>query len=176
MMLSEGGAMVRLVLALDEAILLHMRRWRSAGVTLLMTLFTRLGDAVSWVFVALVLIACGGTAALTGLRLGVAAGAAALVSQVLKRLWRRARPTSGIVGFTALAENPDAFSFPSGHAAAAFAVALAMAGLVPGGPAFVVLAIAIGLSRVYLGAHYPLDVAIGACIGLLCGGLTRMVL
>ena len=95
--------MVRLVLALDEAILLHMRRWRSAGVTLLMTLFTRLGDAVSWVFVALVLIACGGTAALTGLRLGVAAGAAALVSQVLKRLWRRARPTSGIVGFTALA-------------------------------------------------------------------------
>ncbi|HTO99505.1 MAG TPA: phosphatase PAP2 family protein [Myxococcales bacterium] len=168
--------MVRLVLALDEAILLRMRRWRPAGVTSLMKLATRLGDATSWIFAALVLIAAGGAAALTGLRLGVAAGLAALVSQALKRLWRRARPTSGIVGFTSLVENPDAFSFPSGHAAAAFAVALAMAGLVPGGPAFVALALAVGLSRVYLGAHYPLDVAAGASIGLLCGAVARMVL
>ena len=37
--------MVRLVLALDEAILLRMRRWRPAGVTSLMKLSTRLGDA-----------------------------------------------------------------------------------------------------------------------------------
>ncbi|HZX94948.1 MAG TPA: phosphatase PAP2 family protein [Myxococcales bacterium] len=168
--------MVRLVLALDEAILLGIGRWRSAGVTMLMRLFTRLGDALSWIFAALVLMAAGGDAARTGLRLGIAAGMAALVAQALKRLWRRARPTDGILGFTALAENPDAFSFPSGHAAAAFAVALAMAGLVPGGPAFVGLAFAIGLSRVYLGAHYPLDVATGACIGLLCGGAARMVL
>jgi undecaprenyl-diphosphatase len=168
--------MVRLVLALDEAILLGMRRWRPAAMTLAMKMFTRLGDALSWVFAALVLIAAGGEAARTGLRLGIAAGLAALVSQALKRMWRRARPTAGIVGFTALVENPDAFSFPSGHAAAAFAVALAMAGLVPGGPAFVTLAFAVGLSRVYLGAHYPLDVAVGACIGLLCGGAARMVL
>ncbi len=168
--------MVRLVLALDEAILLGMRRWRRAGTTLLMKLFTRLGDAVSWIFAALVLIGAGGEATRTGLRLGVAAGLAAAVSQVLKRLWRRARPTAGIVGFTALAENPDAFSFPSGHSAAAFAVALAMAGMVPGGPAFVALAFAVGLSRVYLGAHYPLDVAVGALVGLLCGGVARVAL
>lgn len=50
------------------------------------------------------------------------------------------------------------------------------AGVVPAGPAFVALAFAIALSRVYLGAHYPLDVAIGACIGLLCGGATRVLL
>ena len=168
--------MVRMVLAFDEAILLGMRRWRPAAITILMKLFTRLGDALSWAFAALVLIGAGGDATRTGLKLGVAAGLAALVSQVLKRMWRRARPTAGIVGFTALVENPDAFSFPSGHSAAAFAVALAMAGVVPGGPAFVALAFAVGLSRVYLGAHYPLDAAVGACIGLLCGGATRMLL
>ena len=168
--------MVRRVLAFDEAILLGMRRWRPAALTILMKLFTRIGDALSWVFAALVLIAAGGDATRTGLKLGVATGLAALVSQAGKRLWRRARPTAGITGFTALVENPDAFSFPSGHSAAAFAVALAMAGVVPGGPAFVALAFAVGLSRVYLGAHYPLDVAVGACIGLLCGGATRMLL
>lgn len=167
--------MVRLVLALDEAILLAVLRCRRAGVTLLMKAFTRLGDSPSWAFAALVLVAAGQGASGAGLRLGGAAGLAALVAQVFKRLWRRPRPTAGIVGFTALVENPDAFSFPSGHSAAAFAVALAMAGLVPGGAAFSVLAIAIGLSRVYLGAHHPLDVVAGALIGILCGGLIRMV-
>jgi undecaprenyl-diphosphatase len=167
--------MFRLVLALDEAILLGMRRWRSAAVTLAMKTFTRFGDALSWIFSALVLIAAGGEATRVGLRVGLAAGLAALVAQVFKRLWRRARPTVGIANFTALVENPDAFSFPSGHAAAAFAVALAMAGLVPGGPAFAALAFAVGLSRVYLGAHYPLDVAAGALIGILCGGGIRMM-
>jgi undecaprenyl-diphosphatase len=168
--------MVRLVLAIDEAILVQMGRLRSAAMTLAMKTFTRLGDALSWVFAALVLIAAGGHASRTGLRLGIAAALGALVSQLLKRLWRRARPTAGIVGFIALVEDPDAFSFPSGHAAAAFAVALSMAGVVPGGPAFVALAFAVGLSRVYLGAHYPLDVAVGAVLGVLCGGVTRMVL
>jgi hypothetical protein len=62
--------MVRLVLALDEAILLGMRRRRHALPTLLMKLFTRLGDAVSWVFAALVLIGAGGEASRTGLRIG----------------------------------------------------------------------------------------------------------
>ncbi len=168
--------MVRLVLALDEAILIRMRGWRPAALTLLMKWFTRVGDAASWTFVALVLLAAGGGAAITGLRVGIAAAFAAVVAQILKRLWRRARPTAGIVGFTALVENPDAFSFPSGHSAAAFAVALAVAGVVPGGAGFVALAFAIGLSRVYLGAHYPLDVAVGACIGVLCGSVTRIVL
>ena len=41
---------------------------------------------------------------------------------------RRPRPSAGIGGFSALAENPDAFSFPSGHTCAAFAAAIAIAG------------------------------------------------
>lgn len=168
--------MVRLVLQLDEAILLGLGRFRVAPVASLMKAFTRAGDAVTWVFAALVLLGAGGAASRPGLRLGIAAGIAALVSQGLKRCWPRPRPTAGIAGFTALVEDPDAFSFPSGHAATAFSVALAMAGTMPGAPAFGALALAIGVSRVYLGAHYPLDVVAGALIGLCCGLATRMVL
>ena len=96
---------------------------------------------------------------------------------MLKRLCCRARPGCGIVGFAALAENPDAFSFPSGHTAAAFGVAVALAGegswlgasssRSPAG---------IAVSRVYLGAHYPLDVAAGVVVGALAGSAARLLL
>lgn len=168
--------MVRRVLALDEAILLFLLRWRSKGVTALMRAFTRLGDASSWVLTAIAMLCAGGAAVRPGLLVGVSAGIAAALSQTLKRVCRRARPTSGIAGFTALMENPDAFSFPSGHSAAAFAVALALAGSIPGGQVFVGLAFCVAVSRVYLGAHYPLDVFAGATLGIFAGALTRLVL
>ena len=37
------------------------------------------------------------------------------------------------------------------------------------------LASAIGVSRIYLGAHYPLDVAVGAVLGCGCGALARLI-
>jgi len=75
-----------------------------------------------------------------------------------------------------LAENPDRFSFPSGHTAAAFAVAVAFAGEPGGlGPLALLLATGIGLSRVYLGAHYPLDVAAGGMLGVFAGLAARLL-
>ena len=52
-------------------------------------------------------------------------------------------------------------------------MALAGAGLL--GPAAVALAVGIGLSRVYLGAHYPLDVAAGAMLGTMAGAAARLL-
>jgi undecaprenyl-diphosphatase len=167
---------VERILQADAAILRRVRAWEVPGITRLMRTLTRLGDASTWVVLGLVLLASGGSAVRHGQLLAYGAVAATVLAQALKRICRRPRPTSGIGGFTALVENPDTFSFPSGHTAVAFGVATALAGqgtalgLVMG-----LIAAGVGLSRVYLGAHYPLDVGVGTLLGGIAGIIARFL-
>jgi undecaprenyl-diphosphatase len=87
-----------------------------------------------------------------------------LVVQLIKRTAGRGRPSSHRAG-AALVSEPDRFSFPSGHATAAMAVALAYAVVFPlWGPPLLLLALAVGFSRVRLAVHYPSDVLAGQLI------------
>jgi undecaprenyl-diphosphatase len=62
------------------------------------------------------------------------------------------------------------WSFPSGHAATAFAGAVALSYLWRrGAPLFFLLAAAIAFSRVYVGVHFPGDVLAGAALGTVVG-------
>jgi undecaprenyl-diphosphatase len=162
----------------DEAVLLKARRLHGPRRTLLARALTRAGDGSSWTLYGLLLLATFDPAALAATaRLATAAGLATLFSQALKRSLGRARPDRAIVGFEALSGNPDRFSFPSGHTAAAFAVAVAFAGAPFGlGAALFLFAIGIAVARVYLGAHYPLDVAAGAALGSIAGLAARALL
>ncbi|MGD2120635.1 MAG: phosphatase PAP2 family protein [Gemmatimonadota bacterium] len=85
-----------------------------------------------------------------------------LISQVLKRFFSRTRPDLP-VGITSLIQAPDRFSFPSGHATAALSIALPLAMALPLllGLAVLVVGMAVGLTRCYLGVHYPGDVMAG---------------
>lgn len=66
-----------------------------------------------------------------------------------------------------LVAMPHSNSFPSGHTATAFAGATVLSALHPrAAPAFVLLAAAIAYSRLYVGVHFPLDVAGGFGIGV----------
>lgn len=162
---------------LDELLLLGMRRFHGRWRTRLARALTRAGDASSWTLAGLALLA-GARPPLVhmGLRLGAGAALATLFAQLLKRRLLRPRPSRAIPGFFPLAENPDAFSFPSGHTAAAFAVAVALAGEpLAAGPLTLALACGIGLSRIYLGAHYPLDVVAGGMLGIASGLLAHLV-
>jgi undecaprenyl-diphosphatase len=173
--LSERVGRLASLLAIDERLLVAARRLHGPWRTAVARALTHAGDTPSWILVVLVLLVAGGQFGVLGARLAAATLVGTLFSQVLKRSLHRPRPTSAIHGFEALAENPDRFSFPSGHTTAAFAAAVALAGAPFGiGPAVLALAIGIGLSRVYLGAHYPLDVAVGMVLGSAAGAMARL--
>jgi undecaprenyl-diphosphatase len=68
-------------------------------------------------------------------------------------------------------------SFPSTHATIAFAAAYVIGKAEKSwrGASFV-LAVAVALSRIYLGNHYPSDVVVGALLGLLVGVVSMRLL
>ncbi|HEX2206757.1 MAG TPA: phosphatase PAP2 family protein [Longimicrobium sp.] len=140
-----------------------------------MHLVTHLGDAAVTIGVTLALL-LGAVPTLrdAGVRAAFALVASHAVVQLLKRTVTRARPRMP-EGFAALVQPPDRFSFPSGHAASSLSVAVAVAAVLApsASAALVALALVVGLSRCYLGVHYPGDVIAGwtlALLGILAAG------
>jgi undecaprenyl-diphosphatase len=90
-----------------------------------------------------------------------------LLVQLVKRTVGRNRPSTW-GDLCAAVREPDRFSFPSGHATASLAVALAYALVFPlwAGP-LLLLALLVGFSRVRLGVHYPSDVVVGQLLAAL---------
>jgi undecaprenyl-diphosphatase len=98
-----------------------------------------------------------------------AAAGGLLLNQAIGHFWVRERPFAAhphsLVLFTAPSHDP---SFPSDHATAAFAIAVAVLFFSRRlGVVFLVFAAAIALSRVLLAMHYPTDVVAGALTGTL---------
>jgi undecaprenyl-diphosphatase len=115
--------------------------------------------------------------------IGAAFLAAAIASALLvcvKRRVRRPRPCERTRGFdvTSIAWFPsDRFSFPSGHALNAFALASVLAlGYPPAALLALLVAASIAASRVVLGQHWLSDVLAGAVIGAAIGSLAWMTL
>jgi undecaprenyl-diphosphatase len=126
---------------------------------------THLGGARATLAVGLALIA------LREPRLGLTALLANAGShvfvQLLKRAVARARPCDAGGRPLALVDLPDLHSFPSGHAAAATAVAVTVALAHPSaGPIVLPLAALVAYSRVALRVHHVSDVVAGAVLGM----------
>ncbi len=95
------------------------------------------------------------------------AALALLINQAIGKVWHRQRPFAAHPAAHVWGSRSHDPSFPSDHASAAFAIAFAVFlfdRLV--GSVFLAAAVVIGAGRVFIGAHYPLDVLAGSLVGL----------
>lgn len=156
---------------LDQGLMTLVQEQRHPSLDSVMVLITRLGDFKTQLSVGILL---GLLLLLTrqSRELLFAAGTllgTAVANQTLKLLLARARPE-------VLLEPLHSFSLPSGHSSASFAFFLVLGVLAGRGqPARLRLtwlllaslpALAIALSRVYLGAHWPTDIIAGALLAI----------
>lgn len=130
---------------------------------------SKAGDGMFWFALAGLLPLLLGVAALPTVRRMAAVGiAAALVSKALKLATGRSRPFRAHAGVLLGAAPLDRYSFPSGHTlhAVAFSIVV-LASFAFLAWLLVPFTLAVALSRVVLGLHYPTDVAAGAAVGAL---------
>ncbi len=157
----------------EQALVWIAEHVRCAVLDPFMELYTQLGNT-GMLFIALGVLMLlfkptrrAGLSALCAMLIGLV-----VVNLTIKPLVSRPRPWLAIEDFVSLVPEHDPNSFPSGHTNAAFAFALAVWACAPKKwmkAAAVVMAAVMGLSRLYVGVHFPSDVLAGAVIGSLCG-------
>lgn len=171
------------LLQMDAGILLWIQEYlRNDFLDPIMKFITHLGDdGILWIGLLVILLCIPKT------RKTALLGAASLLltfiitNLCLKPFIARVRPYEVIEGLTRIIEKQSDRSFPSGHTANSMAVGV-MLWMVSqkyeklgdkklyfpkaAGWFFLILSILIGLSRLYVGVHYPTDVLGGALIAI----------
>ncbi|PAY03080.1 phosphatase PAP2 family protein [Pseudoalteromonas sp. HM-SA03] len=94
----------------------------------------------------------------------------------LKNRFARLRPCD-CYAVKALLTPSDKFSLPSGHSAGAWLYATCLMEQIPlAAFPLMIWASGVSLSRVIVGVHYPLDVVLGAAMGVACASLAIVIL
>ena len=163
--------MLDTILQLDGQLLVAIQGLHTTWLDPIVSVYTKLGDAgLLWIALSLAMLfhkptRRAGMLSLAAMLLGLLA-----TNITIKPLLERPRPWLDWP-IVPLVTEKDPNSFPSGHTCAAFAAGLSWARTLPwrwGRIAAVIAAVCMGLSRLYVGVHYPTDVLAGAVIGALC--------
>jgi membrane-associated phospholipid phosphatase len=134
-----------------------------------------------WVSFAAALAVTGGRSGRRAAAYGLASVAvtSAVANLAVKPLGRRRRPdrVGDEVPVARHVRMPGSRSFPSGHAASAFAFSAGVGRVLPAvAVPLHLLAAVVGYSRVHTGVHYPGDVIAGALMGTTTAQLTTHLL
>lgn len=164
---------------METTILLALQSLRLPVLTQLAALVSAFGNyAFIWVVIGILLIVfahrndVGITVIFTVILAGI------IVGFILQPMFAHVRPYDAGIGVSAvMGVSRTGYSFPSFHAATSFAAATVIAMIAGrrwGSWAFVG-AVLISLSRVYLGVEWPIDIVVGAVVGVLVGVVSAWV-
>ncbi|OYD09455.1 undecaprenyl-diphosphatase [Paludifilum halophilum] len=108
----------------------------------------------------------------TGVSLIIALG----ISYVIGQFWDRDRPFVTLEDVQVLVHHDADSGFPSDHTTAAFAIAFVLWNYNKKlGGVMLILAALIGLSRLFVGHHYPTDVLAGVVVGWIAAQAAKMI-
>lgn len=164
---------MELITKFDEFVFSIMEAVSCTFLDWFFKIFTYLGDAgIVWIVIGVVLALRRKTRSMGCCLLVCLALTYVVNDKIIKEIVERARPFVADPSIEIIIDKPSGFSFPSGHTASSFAAATAifLFDRKYGALAYV-LALIIGISRVYLFVHYPSDVLCGMVVGVVCAFL-----
>lgn len=183
LLLSFGLIMLSLLWSVGQRLdvvlfkVLNGRGYRAPWVDKLMWLTTQLGSTAFITILVVVFYAIGYRRFAVGLTLG--ALTLLLVVTIIKAFADRARPFNLMLETRVIGWREAGLSFPSGHTTQTFFIATILTNYfaLPLAVALVLYGTAatVGITRVYLGVHYPRDVMAGAALGLIWGTMCIIV-
>ncbi len=158
-----------------EFLLFLQEHVRCGFLTVIMKLFTYMANyGILWIALCLALLINKKTR-----KLGIICSVALVLNYmtcnvIIKSIVGRTRPFEAIEELTLLIKKPVDTSFPSGHTSSAFTLACAITCYLSRqrkwvGAILIFVASMIGISRMYLGVHYPTDVLVGMLLGIATG-------
>ena len=156
---------------LDGNILLWIQEYiRNDFLTPIFKFITSLGDeGYVWIAIAVLLLFVKNYRKVGLMVGGSLLGSLVFNNMIIKNIVARPRPYRMMEELMILIPEPGEYSFPSGHTSSSFAAGVVLYLMLPkkyGIPAMV-LAFLIGISRLYVGVHYPTDVLGGMVMGTL---------
>jgi len=159
------------VIALDESLFFMINGFSNPILDAILIPATYFGSVILWIL--LIMIFWFKDDKKLSIHLLYALIINSFLSLFLKSVFMRPRPPDNVVKDNFLLEKDTGYSFPSGHAINAFSGTTILSHYYKSKFRFLfyVLSILMCISRVYIGAHFPLDVLFGSIIGIVIGNI-----
>lgn len=169
-MYNKGGIQMKNRLKRFDDIFIELinGKMRHRHLDVFMYKVTNLGGAIYTSLIIFMLLLFGSEKIkFTGLGALVTLTISQSIVYILKKILSRERPYKIIEHLNTFGIDMKDYSFPSGHTTASFSIATTIALNIPRLSVYVfIIAMIISISRIYLGVHYPTDVAAGIFLGL----------